>query len=52
MAQEENQLLSRRSYEEVFKNGNPAANDECGAGSWQEALAKKIFGLSLALASY
>jgi hypothetical protein len=51
MVPEENQLLSRRSCEEVFKNENPAANDECGAGSWQEALAKKIFVLALALAT-
>jgi hypothetical protein len=51
MAPEENQLLSGRSCEEVFRNGNPAANDECDAGSRQEALARKIFGLALALAT-
>jgi hypothetical protein len=51
MAPEENQLLSRRCCEEFFKNGNLEALEECGALNQQEALARKIFGLALALAT-
>ena len=51
MSTEENKLQSRRFFEEVFTNGNLALGDERCAGSRQEALERKIFGLALALAT-
>jgi hypothetical protein len=51
MSTEENKLQSRRFFEEDFNNRNLAVGDEPCAGSRQEALARKIFGLALALAS-
>jgi hypothetical protein len=51
MAPEEDKRIRHHCCEEVFNNGNLAVGDERGAGSRQEALAKKIFGLVLALAT-
>jgi len=51
MSTEENKLLGRRFFEEVLNNGNLSVSDEPGAGSSDEALERKIFGLALALAT-
>ena len=51
MSTEENKLQSPRFVEEVFTNGNLALGDERCAGSRQEALERKIFGLALAIAT-
>jgi hypothetical protein len=51
MAPEENQRMRRRCCEEFFKNGNLEALEEGGALHQQEALARKVFGLALALAT-
>ena len=51
MSTEEDKLLSRRCFEEVFTTADRAVSDELCAAGEQEALAKKIFGLALALAT-
>ncbi len=50
MSIEEHKLLSRRSFEELPNNENVAAVDERYAAS-EEALERKIFGLTLAIAT-
>jgi len=50
MSTEGNKLLSRRYFEEVLKNGNLAVGDVLRAAS-EEALERKVFGLTLALAT-
>jgi len=51
MSAEEDKLLSHRCFEVVFTKADLAVGVEpCAAGE-QEALAKKIFGLALALAT-
>ncbi len=51
MSTEGDKLLSRRYCEEVFTTADLAGGDERGAGSGQEVLAKKIFGIALAIAT-
>src|SRR5258708_39116818 len=51
MSTEENKLVGRRFFEEVLNNGNLAVGDELGAEVEDEALERKIFGLTLALAT-
>jgi hypothetical protein len=51
MATEEDKVLSRRCCEEVFTTADLAIGDERGAEVEQAALAKKIFGLALAIAT-
>jgi hypothetical protein len=50
MSAEEDKLLSRRCFEEVFTTADLAVGDDRGSAS-EETLAKKIFGLALALAT-
>ena len=51
MSAEEDKQLSRRCCEEVFTKADLTGGNERGAGSRQGALARKIFGLALALAT-
>jgi hypothetical protein len=51
MSTEENKLLSSRCFEEIFPPVDLDIGDECCAGSRHEALARKIFGLALAIAA-
>jgi len=51
MSTEENKLVGPHFFEEVLHNGNLAGSSELGAGSSDEALERKIFGLALALAT-
>lgn len=51
MSTEENKLVGRGFFEEILNNGNLSVSDEPGAGSSDEALERKIFGLALALAT-
>ncbi len=51
MSTEDNERLRRPFFEEVDTNGNLAAGAELCAGSRQEALARTIFRLALALAT-
>ncbi|GAC1299496.1 MAG: hypothetical protein NVSMB27_39590 [Ktedonobacteraceae bacterium] len=50
MSTEDNERLRRPFFEEVVTNGNLAAGAELCAASQQEALARTIFRLALALA--
>ncbi len=45
MSTEENKLVGRRFFGEILNNGNLSVSDEPGAGSSDEALERKIFGL-------
>lgn len=51
MSIEEHKLLSRRSFEELPNNENVAAVDERYAASEHEALERKAFRLTLAIAT-
>jgi hypothetical protein len=51
MSTEENKRVGRHFFEEVLSNGNLSGSSELGAGSSDEALERKIFGLALALAT-
>jgi hypothetical protein len=51
MSTEENKLVGRRFFGEILNNGNLSVSDEPGAGSSDESLERKIFGLALALAT-
>ena len=51
MSTEENKLVGRRFFGEILNNGNLSVSDEPGAGSSDEALERKIFGLALAIAT-
>ena len=51
MSTEENKLLSRRFFEEGFKNGNLTAGDGRCPAPENEALARTIFGFVLTLVS-
>ena len=51
MSTEENKLVGRRFFGEILNNGNLSVSDEPGAGSSDESLERKIFGLALAIAT-
>jgi hypothetical protein len=51
MATEEDKRLCRRCCEEVFTQTDLVGGEEGCVGAEQEALARKIFGLALALAT-
>jgi hypothetical protein len=51
MSTEENKLVGRRFFGEILNYGNLSVSDEPGAGSSDEALERKIFGLALAIAT-